>query len=57
MNITLASNPISSTADDHSAEDGETAHVPGIDLADVEMEDAFLPLIPAIIVGIFSILP
>ena len=57
MNITLASNPISSTADDRSAEDGETAHVPGIDLADVEMEDAFLPLIPAIIVGIFSILP
>ncbi|KAF9654302.1 hypothetical protein BDM02DRAFT_3125179 [Thelephora ganbajun] len=38
------------TTGDYDVEMDETAHVPEVDLTDVEMEDVFLPPIPAIVV-------
>ena len=40
------------TAEGHDVENGKATYILGADLADVEMEDDFLPLIPAITVSI-----
>jgi len=41
------------TTEDYDVEMGEGAYIREADLLDVEMEDVFLPPVPAIIVSIF----